>query len=297
MEKKTIYLDNAATTKTLEAAVEVALRYFDVEYFNPSALYGKSIEVARDIKKAREDIARELGVEPDTLVFTSSGSESDNQALFCSHKKKGSKILISATEHSAVYNSAMELKQRGYEVEVVAVDESGKVDLEDLERKLDERVSLVSAMHVNNVTGAINDLKKISELVKSKSEALLHSDGVQAFGKMKVKPKTLGVDFYSASSHKIGAPKGSGFLYVKKGLSVAPLIYGGGQERGLRSSTENVPCIMAFAKASGIAVKNIDALNRKSEEFFGKIKEFAAERNDVKVICPSGAPHILCLAF
>ena len=299
MKNELIYLDNAATTKVLPQAAEIAEKYFSQAFYNPSALYGKAIEVARDIKSAREDITRLMGVEEDTVFFTSSGTESDNQALFCSRKKRGGKILISASEHSAVYNSAMELKQRGYVVEVVDTDEAGRVKLDDLEAKADENVTLVSIMHVNNVTGAINDLKSISDIIRKKSpEAIFHSDGVQAFGKLKVKPKSLGVDMYSMSSHKIGAPKGSGFLYVRRGLSVAPLIYGGGQEKGVRSSTENVPAIMAFAKAAKLAYENVEILEGKSEAFFGKIKEYVSTLSDVKVLSTGDcAPHITCLAF
>jgi len=298
MKNEYVYLDNAATTKVLPEVGEVTAKYFQEQYYNPSALYGKAIEVSRCIKSAREDIASVLGVEPDTIIFTSSGSESDNQALFCSHKKKGSKILIGESEHSAVYNSAMELKQRGFDVVTIKTDNAGRIDLTDLENNLDESVSLVSVMHVNNVTGAINDLKAISDIIKKKSHAIFHSDGVQAFGKIPVKPKSLGVDLYSMSSHKIGAPKGSGFLYVKKGLTVAPLIYGGGQEKGVRSSTENVPCIMGFALAAKIAYANLSKLKENSEKFFNEIRKYVDQKEDVKILSQGEcAPHILCLDF
>lgn len=297
--KEIVYLDNAATTKVLDEAKETCIQYMQDDYFNPSALYANAIKVARDIKKARESIASVLGVEEQTLVFTSSGSESDNQALFCTHKKPGSRIIISASEHSAIYNSAMELKQRGFDVVLCPVDSCGKVIEEEFIKLLNDNVSLVSIMHVNNVTGAINDLKRLVELTKLYCpKALFHSDGVQAFCKIPTKLKALGVDLYSASSHKIGAVKGSGFLYIRKGCNVSPLIYGGGQERGLRSSTENVPSIISFAEASKIAYRNMDHLKEKGNTFFSALRENLKELGEIKYLTPeNSAPHILALAF
>lgn len=294
-----VYLDNAATTKTLAECREICDKYMSDKYFNPSALYQNAIDVSRDLKSARQTIAGILGVEEGTLTFVSSGSESDNQALFGSHKKHGSRIIISAIEHSAVYNSAMELKQRGYDVVEAPVDQNGKVIESEFVSLLNENVSLVSIMHVNNVTGAVNDIKTLVEKTKAVApKALFHSDGVQAFCKIPVKLKLLNVDFYSASSHKIGAPKGSGFLYVKKGINVSPLIFGGGQEKGLRSSTENVPSIMAFAEASKIAYKNMSYLKEKGNSFFGYVREKLSALDDVRILSPEdGAPHIFSIAF
>lgn len=296
---KYVYLDNAATTKTLPECVDVCDKYMAETYFNPSALYQNAIDVARDMKKARQTIANVLGVEEGTITFVSSGSESDNQALFGAHKKHGSRIIVSAIEHSAVYNAANELKQRGYDVVDAPVDKNGKVIESEFVKLLNDNVSLVSIMHVNNVTGAINDIQRLVELTKSISpRALFHSDGVQAFCKIPVKLKRLNVDFYSASSHKIGAPKGSGFLYVKKGVTVSPLIYGGGQEKGLRSSTENVPAIMAFATAAEIAYKNISNLQENGKRFFDYVRNKLSELPDVKILSPvDGAPHIFSVSF
>lgn len=294
-----VYLDNAATTKVLEEAIEVNDKYQRELFFNPSALYQNAINVARDIKSARQVIASVLGVDESTLVFVSSGSESDNQALLCSHKKHGSRVIISASEHSAVYNSAMELKQRGYDVCIAPTDSSGRVIESEFVALLNSDVSLVSIMHVNNVTGAINDIKRLVELTKAVApNALFHSDGVQAFCKIPTKLRVLGVDLYSISSHKIGATKGSGLLYIRKGLSLSPLIYGGGQERGLRSSTENVPAIMAFAKATSIASKNMAKLNENCKPFFERLRERLSHLDDLRILTPeNSAPHILALDF
>lgn len=298
--KEIVYLDNGATTKVLDEAKETCIKYMQESFFNPSALYEKAIKVSRDIKSAREKIANILGVEESTIVFTSSGSESDNQALFCSHKKPNSRIIISASEHSAIYNSAMELKQRGFDVVLCKVDTNGKVVEDEFVKLLNKNVSLVSIMHVNNVTGAVNDIKRLVEITKANCPiALFHSDGVQSFCKIPTKLKSLGVDLYSASSHKIGAVKGSGFLYVKKGCNISPLIFGGGQERGLRSSTENVPAIMSFATASEIAVKHMAKLKEKGKLFFDELKTcLSREIKDILFLTPDvSAPHILALAF
>lgn len=297
--KETVYLDNAATTKVLDEAKETCIKYMQDDFFNPSALYANAIKVSRDIKSARETIANILGVEDSTLIFTSSGTESDNQALFSTHKKPCSRIIISASEHSAVYNSAMELKQRGFDVVLCPVDIHGKVIEEEFIKLLNDNVSLVSVMHVNNVTGAVNDIKRLVEITKSICpKALFHSDGVQAFCKIPTKLKTLGIDLYSVSSHKIGSVKGSGFLYVKKGCSISPLIYGGGQENGLRSSTENVSAIISFAKATQIAVKNMAKLKEKGNAFFSELKENLKEIDEIIYLSPEiSAPHILALVF
>ncbi len=298
MQEKFVYLDNAATSRVLPEAQEIYIKTMAENFYNPSALYGKAIEVSREIKKARESIASILGVLPETIFFTSSGTESDNQALLCSRKKNGSRVIISATEHAAVYNTALQLKQQGYDLRICPTDKSGRVDLNELEKLLTDNTSLVSIMHVNNVTGAINDLNRISLLIKEKApNALFHSDGVQAFCKIPTKLKNLGVDLYSVSSHKVGAVKGSGFIYVRKGLQVAPLIYGGGQESGIRSSTENVGGILSFAKAAGIYRNNREKLCKKSESFFGDIKECVKGIGDSMILCDDGAPHILAIAF
>lgn len=298
MHDKFIYLDNAATSRVLPEAQEIYIKTMAEDFYNPSALYGKAIEVSREIKKARESIAFILGVQPETIFFTSSGTESDNQALLCSRKKNGSRVIISATEHAAVYNTALQLKQQGYDLQICPTDRSGKVDLKELEELLTDNTSLVSIMHVNNVTGAINDLQRISSMIKAKApNALFHSDGVQAFCKIPTKLKSLGVDLYSVSSHKVGAVKGSGFIYVRKGLQVAPLIYGGGQESGIRSSTENVGGILSFAKAAEIYRNNRENLCKNSESFLGSIKDCVRSIADSIILCEDGAPHILAIAF
>ena len=243
-----IYLDNAATTQLDEKCIEVIREYSVNSFYNPSALYRKAMESGNAIKNARNIIARSLGVKGEEIIFTASGRDGDNIALLCSLRAKSGKIIVGSSEHSAVYNCALELKLRGYDVVFAPCDKYGRTDLEKLSQLLDEKVVLVSIMHVCNETGALNDLCAISKLIKSKSpRALFHSDGVQAYSKIPVNLRSLGVDLYTVSAHKVHGPKGIGAIYCKSGTFLKTFVFGGGQENGVRSATENVASIMAFA--------------------------------------------------
>ncbi|MDE7215328.1 MAG: cysteine desulfurase [Clostridia bacterium] len=243
-----IYLDNAATTQLDEKCLDIIKEFSVNNFYNPSALYRKSMECGNAIKNARNVIAKSMGAKGEEIIFTASGSEGDNIALLCSLRAKSGKIIVGSSEHSAVYNTALELKVRGYDVVFAPCDKFGRTDLEKLSGLLDEKVVLVSIMHVCNETGALNDLVKISELIKSKSpRAIFHSDGVQAYGKFPVNVKSLGVDLYTVSAHKVHGPKGIGALYCRSGIYLKTFVFGGGQESGIRSATENVASIMAFA--------------------------------------------------
>ncbi len=250
-----IYFDNAATTSVLEKCIEIVNKYNTQCFFNPSARYYTSVEVFKEITKARESLAKNLGCNPQELYFTSSGSESDNWAIKGIMKKPNGRLIVSESEHPAIYNTALYLKNSGFDVQFCKVLFDGRVDLSHLETLLTPDTKLVSIMHVNNETGAINDIERVVELVKSKTKALVHSDGVQAFGKIPVDVEQLGVDMYSVSGHKIHAPKGIAALYIKRGINITPLIHGGGQENNYRSSTENVSGIIAFSVAANEAIK------------------------------------------
>lgn len=246
-----IYLDNAATTVMFPECADIIKRYAVDEYFNPSALYAPALSAAKAVKTARGQIARALGCDSDEIVFTASGSEADNFAITCSPRHKKGRIIISATEHAAVFNCAKSMADKGYEVVVAPCDRYGRVVEEQFVRLLTEDTVLVSVMHVCNETGALNDVKKlVSEVRKHCPDAIFHSDGVQAFGKFRFSVRDLGVDLYSVSGHKIHAPKGIGALYISKKTSVRPFVYGGGQEKNLRSGTENVASICAFGYAA-----------------------------------------------
>lgn len=253
-----IYLDNAATTALDEKCLEIIREYNVERFYNPSALYRKAMESANAIKQARNSIAKSLGVKGEEIIFTASGSEADNIALLCSVRAKSGKVIIGSSEHSAVYNTALELKVRGYDVVFAPCDKYGRTDVGQLEKLIDNTVVLVSVMHVCNETGALNDLSAISKIIKAKApRAIFHSDGVQAYGKISVNLKSLGVDLYSISGHKIHAPKGIGALYCCSGLYLRTFVFGGGQENNVRSATENLPSIVAFGY---LAEKNLPSL-------------------------------------
>ena len=260
-----INFDTAATTPVYKECREIIDRYsFDL-FYNPSARYKQAVSVAMDVRRARESLAKLMGVQKEEIFYTSSGTEADNWAVFGTVKRQEQGFVCSATEHSAVYNVAKELKNRGHNVTFVPVLSDGSVDVDALVSAVDESVALVSIMHVNNETGAVNDLAKITSLIKKKSpKTLVHSDGVQAFGKIPVNVSKLGVDMYTVSGHKIHAPKGIAALYVKKGTRLQPYIFGGGQEGGMRSSTENVAGIVALTKAAEILCAKTASVREKN---------------------------------
>ncbi len=290
-----IYLDNASTTKPLDKCIEIVNECLKEDFYNPSALYGPSVNLSRKIKEAREIILRSLRGEGN-VIFTSSGTESDNTALFCTKKPNGSRIIVSINEHPAVFNAAMELKQRGYDVVFCPVDNTGRVIESEFSKLMTKETSLVSIMHVNNETGSVNDIKTLCSIAKSvHPNVLFHSDGVQAVGKIKVNLTDLGVDLYSFSGHKIHAPKGVAGLYVRSGVNIRPYLFGGGQESGLRSSTENVPGILSFCYALTEAVTRVREEGERLDGLRSQIiKGIGDSFHVVEPIAHS--PFILCLA-
>lgn len=292
-----IYLDNASTTKLSDEGKNQINKSHDF-FWNPSALYGKGLEVKRLIIEAKKEICGALGTSySDNLIFTASATESNNLAIFGSIKKTKEQLIFSQGEHPSVYNCALELKARGYEVRFIPLTDSGEVDILAFKKLLEKPTAFVSIMHVNNETGAINDIKKLVTLTKKKyPNATFHCDGVQAFGKIPVNVTSLGVDFYTVSGHKIHAPKGIGALYGKNFKKLKPIIFGGGQELGLRSGTENTQYILAFAEV----VKNF-----KIKENFNKVIEinkyvkdfFAREKIASLNSSKNTSPYILSYSF
>ncbi len=253
-----IYLDNAATTCVYPKVVKAMKSAFSKNFGNPSSLHVKGEQAFKEINEARKKIAAEIESKPHEIVFTSGGTESNNLAIQgiarANKDKKKNKIIISAIEHASVVETCEFLKKEGYKIARIPVDESGFVDLEFLEREADKKTLLVCVMHANNIFGTIQNLREIGRIC-SKKDVLFHSDCVQSFGKLKINVNDWGIDLLSASGHKIGGAKGAGFLYVRDGINVSPLIFGGGQEKGLRSGTENVPAIIGFEKALEICKK------------------------------------------
>ena len=298
---KLIYLDNAATTRIYPEVADLIAEESKNDFFNPSALYKPSVALSVKIKNARESIKSALHAGDGELYFTSGGSEGDNTALFCTRKPKGSRIIVGLGEHDAIINGAAQLAQQGYDVVYAPINADGSVNVEEFKNLLAPNVALVSIMHVSNETGAINDIARLCKLTKKVApNAVFHSDGVQAFGKIKVNLRALGVDLYTISAHKIHGPKGIGALYVKKGTPIKPLIYGGGQEKGFRSGTENAPSILGFAKAVEICMENFDFDFAKKAAFKAQLKEkLLSEIDDVQIISgdENFAPNILTVAF
>ena len=251
-----IYLDNAATTKPNEESVRAAEKFILSEYYNPSALYAEGYNLHLEIKKARSNLLSLIADdEKYSLIFTSGGTEADNQAIFCGGKRGN--VVTTYGEHAAVFAAMSELKLRGTEVRFADLNADGSVNVEKLLSLVDGNTSLVSVIHVNNETGAINDVNSIAAQVKIKNgRTLFHADGVQAFGKIPFKLSSH-VDLYSVSAHKIGGIKGCGALIKRKQTIIKPYIYGGGQEAGLRSGTENVFAIKCFEHAAINKYRNL----------------------------------------
>jgi len=257
--QKMIFFDNASTTKVFdevaEAVKEVSLQY----YFNPSALYRQGMSAHKIMDNARKVVASKMGAESEELYFTGSATEANNWVLTRGFKNKKGNLVISGGEHASVFECAQSLKSVGYDLRIAGLNTDGTVNIDNLLQQIDETTSLVSIIHCSNETGAINDLAEIATRIKTKNKtALIHSDGVQAFCKIDVDVRALGVDFYTVSAHKIGGPKGIGALYISKKRNVAPFIVGGGQESGLRSGTENTPGMAGFAAAVSAFEKYCD---------------------------------------
>lgn len=288
-----IYLDNAATTRTDEEILTKSLGFLNTEgYYNPSALYTPARSVKAKIENARTAILTNFSSGYD-LTFTSCGTEADNMAIL-SFGKRGN-IVTSAGEHSAVYNTFMQLKQQGVEPRFAKLNKDGSINVDEFEKLIDEKTMFVSVVHVNNETGAINDINKLAKIAKQKNKnVVFHSDGVQAFLKIPYKIST-DVDLYSISAHKICALKGVGALIHKKNLRLKPIIFGGGQEKNIRSGTENTLGIFCFGNA-------VNKFSNVSENYNNalKLKELLCKElsNDVVFISDENAsPYIVSFSL
>ena len=292
-----IYLDNAATTKPSLSALEKASVFNNEKFFNPSALYGEGVNNFKEIKNTKDKILSYLGVNNTDfeVVFTSCGSESDNMAVFCA-KKRGV-FVTDKGEHAAIYKSFQELKQRNLQVEFIDLNSDGSVNTEKLYNYLQTNpVDFVSIVHVNNETGAINDIKQIAKKVKEiNKNTLFHSDGVQAFGKI---PFVLdkNIDMYSISAHKINGLKGVGALIKRKNLVISPLIYGGGQEGGLRSGTENIFGIKVFEYACDEHFSNITQNHKKVSQFNAYCRENLDKTIFTIISSEHASPYVLSIS-
>jgi len=257
-----IYLDNCATTKPDKEVVEVMLKALQDDFANPSSLHSFGLKIEKEIEIARKSAADLINANPEEIFFTSGGTESNNIAIhggILKNKRKGNKIITTSIEHASIYDQFLHYKEEGLNVVYLPVDSLGNVDIDVLKNELDEDTILVSLIYVHNELGTISNIKEIIKIIKSyDKDILVHVDGVQAVGKIHVDVKDIGADTLSFSSHKIYGPKGTGALYKKKDLQIQSLVIGGGQEKGLRSGTENVPGILGFGKACELTKRDLE---------------------------------------
>ena len=297
-----IYLDNSATTKPCAEAVEAMTLALTENWGNPSALYGFGIDMAKQLRAARSQVAAAMGAEPDRVFFTSGGTEADNWAIFSTAKRFGKKnkhIITTAIEHHAILHCMKELEAQGFEVTYLQPDELGRVTLDALKAALRKDTILVSVMMVNNETGAVMPITQMAKLThKVCPDAIFHTDAVQGFLKVPFQAKTLGADLISVSSHKVHGPKGAGALYITPRLKSFPaLLLGGGQEKGLRSGTEGTPVIYGFAAACEAISKDLRQDIEKEKSLLNGLVEKISKLNGVRINGAHDAPHILSLAI
>ena len=257
------YFDNSATTKVLDCVKDAVVDAMCVNYGNAAAKHRKGVEAENLIREAKKAIAATLKVQEKEILFTSGGTESNNTALIgtaLANRRAGKHLITTGVEHPSIYNTMSFLEEMGFEVTYLPVDHLGHISLEDLEKAIREDTILVSVMYVNNEVGAVEPIEAISQCIKKKNpKTLFHVDAIQAYGKYKIRPKKQGIDLLSVSGHKIHAPKGVGFLYIRDGVKIRPILFGGGQQKGMRSGTENVPGCVGLGVAAREAYKDFDA--------------------------------------
>ncbi len=294
------YLDNAATTKVYDEVTDLMIKVFKEDYGNPSSMHKKGLEAEHYVRDAKDIIAKALKCTSKEIYFTSGATESNNMALIGAARAKkrvGKHMIVSSVEHASVKNVAEALKDEGYEITYLPVDEHGIVKLDELKNAIREDTILVSVMAVNNEMGAVQPIEEIGKIVKEVSKDILfHVDAVQAFGKFPIYPKRIGIDLLSVSAHKFHGPKGIGFIFIRDGVRILPHIYGGNQQSGMRSGTENVPAIAGLGLAAKMAydrmVKNVAEMSEFKEAFINMISEIPECKDN------SGeAPHIISITF
>jgi len=300
-----VYLDNCATTKPREAVIEEMIQVLREDYGNPSSLHRMGFNIERRIEQTRETISTFLKVDKDEIYFTSGGTESNNlaiQSIINKYHRKGKHIITTGIEHPSVLNVLKYYEQRGYEITYLKVDKKGLISLEEFKSSIRKDTILVCIMLVNNEVGSIQPIGEIREILQEEgSNALLHVDGIQAFGKIPVDIKGWDIDTFSFSGHKIYGPKGIGGLYINKKVKLEPIIFGGNQEKGLRSGTENVPGIIGLGKAVEIMGKNYE----KEREWVKKIKSYFIDKlkenmDLIRINSPvdkTCSPYILNVSF
>ena len=303
MERE-IYLDNSATTRCFPEVVSLMDRILLEEYGNPSSLHHKGVEAEREIRKAKEILADILKCCPRNLIFTSCGTESDNISLIggaLANQREGKHLITTKIEHPAILETCKYLASQGFEITYLPVDENGLVNPEDVKNAVREDTILVSVMHTNNEIGALEPIEEIGRVIKEKNpKTLFHVDAVQGFGKNVIHPKQMKIDLLSASGHKIHAPKGVGLLYIGDGVKVRNILFGGGQQGGMRSGTENVASIAGMALAAKMLYDHLDEdrdrLYEMKQRFLDRVTRIEGVHANGKTGRDS-APHVISLSI
>ena len=298
------YLDNSATTRAFESVKDIVVKTMMEDFGNPSSLHKKGVEAERYVKAAAEAVAKTLKADPSEIIFTSGGTESNNMAIIGAaraNRRAGKHIITSTIEHASVYNVFGWLEEEGWRVDYIPVDENGHLDQKALEAAIDEETTLVSVMYVNNEIGAVNPIGEIGALIKQKNpKTIFHVDAIQAYGKYRINPKKEHIDLLSVSGHKIHGPKGVGFLYVKNGTKIVPVVYGGGQQKGMRSGTHNVPGIAGMGVAAAQIYENYEekrmAMYAVKKLFVDLVRELPGTTvNGLTGV--DSAPHVVSVSF
>ena len=298
-----IYLDNSATTKPYDEVVEKMVYALTTDYANPSAVHKKGVEVDKNIKKIRQDIAKSIGCKDKELIFTSGGTEANNtiiRGIANLHKKRKNHIITTNIEHPSVLATMADLEEDGFEVTYLKVNKNGVIDIEELKNSIKSNTILVSIMHVNNEIGSIQPVKEIGKYLSTlKDKVYLHVDAVQSFAKINFKPSRYNIDFMSVSGHKLHGPKGIGFMYIKDSNRIKPMLTGGGQEIGIRSGTENVAGIYGLGEAINIVTSDLNNKIEKIEALKYKLRNGLLDNiYDIKINSPEdGVCHILNVSF
>ncbi len=298
-----VYLDNSATTKCFDEVAEIMTRVMCADYGNPSSMHTKGMQAENYIRYAKDVISRNLKVSDKEIYFTSGGTESDNLSLIgaaFANARRGHHLITTSIEHPAILQTMHYLETRGFSVTYLPVDCYGRVSLDDLDKAITEETILVSIMHTNNEIGSLQPIAEVGALIKRRNPNIIfHVDAVQGYGKFRILPRRMGIDLLSVSGHKIHGPKGVGFLYVNECIKIEPIIFGGGQQKGLRSGTENVPAIAGLGRAVELVYQNLEEdVNRLyalKERFISGISQIP----DIMINGLTGresAPHVISVS-
>lgn len=294
------YFDNSATTRVYPEVVKAMNDIMLIQYANPSSMHRKGMEAEMALRNARQTVAKTLKADDRNILFTSGGTESDNMALIgcaTAASRSGKHIVTTRIEHPAILETCAYLEEQGFEVTYLNVDKNGLIDLNELEESVRSDTTVVSIMHTNNEIGAVEPIKEASDIIKKKNpNTLFHVDAVQGYGKSVINPKKEGIDLMSVSGHKIHGPKGIGFLYIANGVKIHPIIHGGGQQKNLRSGTENVPGIIGLARASELIYERLENDRANMYAMKERLIKGLLEIEDIKINGLTGkdsAPHII----